>query len=221
MVFEASNKFIAVTLRFQCSEVDLSRAEDPCSPGFREPNLDSRVHIGFKVGTNAKSLKVDLQMTTGDLIRGIHRCREVHQDYATDGLTPFHRALFETRVGQGLEHTQKFVHSRLFVVFMPNAGEMKDSVVEDLDCDFLALLTPVSIVEENNGHGIVSKSRRRIGLRGPAMNAIALGFSASKNTLLFDLDERVAQGHVPNQNVCVQLHGMRIENNHGGQLRRT
>ena len=74
MRFKKLDEFVAIFLRLQSSQINLSSTEDARRPPLRKHDLDTRRDIGFKFSLNSLLLKVPLEGYSGD-VEGILECR--------------------------------------------------------------------------------------------------------------------------------------------------
>ena len=74
MRFKKLDEFVAIFLRLQGSQINLSRAEDTRCPALGKHDLDTRRDIGFKFSLDTFLLEVSLERYSGD-VEGILECR--------------------------------------------------------------------------------------------------------------------------------------------------
>ena len=74
MRFKKLDEFVAIFLRLQGSQINLSRAEDTRRPALRKHDLNTGRDIGFKFGLYTLLLKVSLEGYSGD-VEGILETR--------------------------------------------------------------------------------------------------------------------------------------------------
>ena len=68
------DEIVAIFLRLQGSQINLSRSEDARRPPLREHDLHTGRDVWLKFGLNTLLLKVALEGYTGD-VEGILECR--------------------------------------------------------------------------------------------------------------------------------------------------
>jgi len=74
MRFKKLDEFVAIFLRLQSSQINLSRAEDARRPPLWKHDFDAWGDIGLKFGLNTFLLKVSLEGYSGD-VEGILETR--------------------------------------------------------------------------------------------------------------------------------------------------
>jgi hypothetical protein len=74
MRFKKLDEFVAIFLRLQGSQINLSRTEDARRPALRKHDLDTRRNVWLKFGLNTLLLKVTLEGYSGD-VEGILETR--------------------------------------------------------------------------------------------------------------------------------------------------
>jgi hypothetical protein len=74
MRFKKFDEFVAIFLRLQGSQVNLSRTEDTRSPALRKHDFHTGRNIWLKLGLNTLLLKVSLEGYSGD-VEGILETR--------------------------------------------------------------------------------------------------------------------------------------------------
>ena len=74
MRFKKFDEFVAIFLRLQGSQINLSRTEDTRRPALGKHDLDAGRDIGLKFSLNTLLLKVSLEGYSGD-VEGILETR--------------------------------------------------------------------------------------------------------------------------------------------------
>lgn len=82
------------------------------------------------------------------------------------------------------------------VALIKNSRHMEYSVMEDLHGNLLLGQFTAAVIDNDNCHRIVSKSRGRYRLWISTLDTIALGLAPAQNSPLLDLDDSVFEGHV-------------------------